>query len=477
MGVLRAVFPHAGRIVPDIARVDPFSPEGRGEQLDDSRSFIRQPLPRGVHRPGAARLVQTGQHGPGLGDGVDGAFRAARAAQWRAVVHERPQIPASVPAFGFDGRAHPPGKTSQPNAVSFFLNHPRIALRAHGQEFAQPDALAAPVCPDSVHAVVPVPRAHPRKPALSDRRSPSERPHTVFMQAARHRAGPHLAVEILRAFRDGRVLQIGNLLPQDARVPGMAHVGRRREGQEQQIVGNAGAHAGERFVPPMQHIPGLKLPRGAAQDMLPRPVRIEMQRRKHVLQLIAEAVSAAGLTEPGPPADSGGQDLVRQPQIHHGVQRLVRRLRPRPAQAGERGHIPAFKEFLRLPPGVLHVLSPADEQRRANRPSGFQPQRDLQRPACPARRSHALGTHDRPPAQERGAARAGRRADVPGGEKAHARHRARGEADVVFRPHPQPAAVLPVGPHQPVDKGDQFIIPLREVSVLQRHVHAHAVVQ
>ena len=67
---------------------------------------------------------------------------------------------------------------------------------------------------------------------------------------------------------------------------------------------------------------------GRAQDVLARDLRRGMQQRQHVLQLIAEAVGAAGLVIAGAAPDAAGQRLIHQPPVHHRVERIVRRAAP-----------------------------------------------------------------------------------------------------------------------------------------------------
>ena len=55
------------------------------------------------------------------------------------------------------------------------------------------------------------------------------------------------------------------------------------------ILADAGAHAGIGLVPPMHHISRLELMGGAAQQMRPDPLRLVVDQRKHVLELVPEA--------------------------------------------------------------------------------------------------------------------------------------------------------------------------------------------
>src|SRR4030095_6834453 len=51
-----------------------------------------------------------------------------------------------------------------------------------------------------------------------------------------------------------------------------------------------------------------------------------MQQRQHILQLIAEPESSAGLVRTAPAPDPTTECLVQQPPIHQEIERIVRRL-------------------------------------------------------------------------------------------------------------------------------------------------------
>ena len=107
-------------------------------------------------------------------------------------------------------------------------------------------------------------------------------------------------------------------------VSGRIDVVRDGIGQPRAIVRNAGSHTLARMrQPPMLDIALDELARGGAQQMLAREQGLSRGERHAVLQLIAEAVGAAGLIKSGARPDSATQRLVQQPTVEHDVHRPV----------------------------------------------------------------------------------------------------------------------------------------------------------
>jgi hypothetical protein len=155
VGVLPAVFPHAGHVAADVAGIESGGVEGRVEQLDEPasrRTSVRPPPAwRGAHAPDCVSLpVAAGQHRPALRDRVDLAFGVRGRAQRRAVVEIGAAIPGAVPAVLFDALAQSAparpatlGEVPGPRAPA-----PGAELPQHfAQEEAQPDALALALMP------------------------------------------------------------------------------------------------------------------------------------------------------------------------------------------------------------------------------------------------------------------------------------------------------------------------------------------
>src|SRR6266536_1919639 len=76
-------------------------------------------------------------------------------------------------------------------------------------------------------------------------------------------------------------------------------------------------------VPPMLDVAFAELVRGGAQQMLAGQRRLSVDQRHHILQLIAETISAAGLIKSAAPPKPAAQRLVQKPAISHQVDRWV----------------------------------------------------------------------------------------------------------------------------------------------------------
>ena len=466
VGVLAAVLPDPRRIAADIAGIDAAPVEGRGQQADEAVFLVRQLFPGRVQRHATAGSVQAAEHRPGLGDAVDLALCARRAAQGRAVVGIGPQVPAAVPAVHLQGYFEPPRQLLQPVPVLRVRGDLPIGVGAGRCELGQPHALPLPRRADLIHAVVPVPRSNQQKAVAAGPRSPLERPHAVAVEGVPGRAGAHVPVHVPLPLRDLHVLQIGHDLLQDRPVPGEGHVGRRRIGQEQHIVRDARAHAGIGRVPPVQHVPRLELPRRTAKQVRPRPFGLRVHQRQHVLQLVPKAPGSAGLVEPGAAQHPAGADLVEQEAVEQKVQALVGRVDFR----GDRQHLPG--QFSPVPKGVHPGLGRADILRPAQRQPHRRPlpppqvQRHGQRPSlAPARRVQT-------PARRQAAPRPRLGSRVQRRQPAHARAGARGKARAAHVPCVQRDPIPRIRAHQPVHAGDQPQLLAPQVPVLQRQFDA-----
>ena len=70
----------------------------------------------------------------------------------------------------------------------------------------------------------------------------------------------------------------------------------------------------------MLHVTFFKLVRSREQDLFARDVRLAIDKRHHVLQLIAKTKSAAGLIESSARPHATRERLVQQPAVEHRVQ-------------------------------------------------------------------------------------------------------------------------------------------------------------
>ena len=75
----------------------------------------------------------------------------------------------------------------------------------------------------------------------------------------------------------------------------------------------------------MLHVAFFELARGRSQYLLAGNLRLCVNERAHVLQLVSKPVSAARLIEGGPRPHTARKRLVEQPAIQHYVHRRVRR--------------------------------------------------------------------------------------------------------------------------------------------------------
>ena len=195
------------------------------------------------------------------------------------------------------------------------------------QEPAQPDALAPALVADPVHAVVPVARADQRQAVGADREAPVERARAVLEQRRRVRRAPRLEVGVRLVRPQGRPVEERDHLVEDRRVAGDREVAIDGVGQPEAIVGDArpDAPAGRR-MPPVLDVSLDELAGRGPQEVLARERRGSAIAQGHdVLELVAEAVGAAGLVERGPRPEPAGERLVEQPAVEHDVHRAVRR--------------------------------------------------------------------------------------------------------------------------------------------------------
>src|SRR5688572_5704628 len=99
------------------------------------------------------------------------------------------------------------------------------------------------------------------------------------------------------------------------------------ERQEIEVVGDSRSDAAAlRRVPPVLHVSLFELSGGRSHDLSARFVSGAVHKRHRVLQLVAEAESAARLVEPSAAPYPATKCLIDQPAIEHQIQRGVWRV-------------------------------------------------------------------------------------------------------------------------------------------------------
>src|SRR5207245_6903784 len=112
-----------------------------------------------------------GDHAPGLRNRFDPAFAARGRAERRSVVEIAPPIPTSIPTILFESVLQRCRMGSPVRGACMLiapLGQGRERRKRCVEEPAEPDALAFASRADSVHAVVPIPRADQRQAVFAD---------------------------------------------------------------------------------------------------------------------------------------------------------------------------------------------------------------------------------------------------------------------------------------------------------------------
>ena len=97
--------------------------------------------------------------------------------------------------------------------------------------------------------------------------------------------------------------------------------------------------------------PFSKLAAGGQEQVRSGEPRTLVEEREGVLQLVAEAVRAARLVEPGATPEATGQGLVQQPVIHQQIDGCIGRLDVDSAQIA----LPGFPDLFQHAPGSVNA--------------------------------------------------------------------------------------------------------------------------
>ena len=138
----------------------------------------------------------------------------------------------------------------------------------------------------------------------------------------------HAAVYVPLRFAKLRPRNVLRLLMPYGLIPGYARVFRRNVGQKQPVVAYMRAHARVPLVPPVHNVTFLELVRRAFRYVPPHALRLRIHKRKHILQLVAEARRPAALIVSCFPQHSGGKRLIAKPPVHQRIKPRVGRFYP-----------------------------------------------------------------------------------------------------------------------------------------------------
>ena len=300
VAVLPAILAQSGRIGANIAGIAWPLVEWRPEQPYQTGILVDQFRPGGIERCFHTVRIGPSERRPRLRDGIDPAFPFAGRPERVAIVVVGAAIPVTVPAR----LLRPPDQRRslfRPVAAFRLSTQPRLEIGEHActdrGKPGKPDAFAFSGTADPVHTVVPVSRAHQRK-AVSAACKALERSFAMLDQGDPNLPGLEQGVAILFIFGEGRSLKKGDLLTQDRDVAGRTDVSAGRERQPLKVVREARADTAiVWWMPPVKNVALLELMRGAGKDMGPRPPRVGVKERQHVLQLVPESNRAARLVE------------------------------------------------------------------------------------------------------------------------------------------------------------------------------------
>ncbi len=157
--------------------------------------------------------------------------------------------------------------------------------------------------------------------------------HAVLIKAGRFGGALRLVVVGLLFRIQLAALQEMHRLVEYARIASRHHIATGRIRQPQIVVGEMGAHAlSVGRMPPVLHVALAELAFGATDQLLAGKPRRRMNQCHGVLQLVAEAVGAAGLVIAAAPPQPARQRLVKQPAVGEHIERGVRRLHMHCAQ-------------------------------------------------------------------------------------------------------------------------------------------------
>ena len=330
MAVLTAVLAQARGVTLDVTRVEGRAIERRREQQGKTGVGAHEALRHRGHRSARPNGVGCARKDrPGLRDAVDLAFIRAFRAEQAAVVKGAAPVPFAIPAVLLDGLLDrscvgPPAHGTGRVAGVGIGGH---QVDGRDQKPAQPDAGPPAAFAHPVHPVVPVAGSDQGHAIFAGHFDGLiQPPGAVFEEGSGVFGHERLEEIVMRPGRHRRPLQEGDLYVQDPRIPGNGDVARDAVAKPDPVVRNTGAHALTGvWQPPVLHVALGELPGRGAQKVGARHLRPREGQRHAVLQLVTEAVGAAGLIKPGPRPDPAGERLVHEPAVQEDVHRAVGR--------------------------------------------------------------------------------------------------------------------------------------------------------
>ena len=175
------------------------------------------------------------------------------------------------------------------------------------EEEAEPDAFAAAFVANAVHAVVPVAAAHEGQAVGAGGERAADGADAMLVERGGIAGDAGLVVEGFLAISEQAGFEEGDGFGEHAGIAGGGDVAGGGVGQPQEIVGDAGARAAAGGgKPPVLDVAFLELARGADEQMFAGQPGAFVQEREGILQLVAEAVGAAGLVEAGAAPEARG---------------------------------------------------------------------------------------------------------------------------------------------------------------------------
>ena len=315
MGILSAVFAEALAVAVDVAGVLGAVAEWRVEELHDPAFGIGEARYGALERGDAAVAVAAGEHGPGLGYGVDAAALALARAERTPVREVAAAVPLAVPGAldGLDAAARSARERGGRGRVE--IAHE--ALGGVGEELREPHALAA----HGVKAVAPVAAAHEQQPVGTKAAAQHalERRGRVREHAQLLRSRGGCLVARLLVLREHGRAYAAHALGEYGLVVGGIEVFAQRPRQPDEVVGDARAHAlvGRARVPPVHDVALGVLVRAGVNYALARDAGVDAQEVCRILELVAESESAAALVYRGAGEHAARERLIYRPAAAH----------------------------------------------------------------------------------------------------------------------------------------------------------------